>query len=222
MSLLITEQTFEDVETIIEAKGKGQKNEYFIQGVFLQGDIKNRNGRMYPMETLRKEVKRYSRSFIESDRAYGELGHPEGPTINPERISHRIVGLKEEGSNFLGKAKLANTPYGNIAKALIEDGGRLGVSSRGMGSMKTENGVNIVGDDFQLATAADIVIDPSAPAAFVEGIMEDVEWMQLTDGTWMPKFINETKDMIVKAPQDEIESLMLERFETLATHLKGE
>ena len=150
----------------------------YIEGVFLQGNIKNRNGRMYPMETLRREVGRYNENHVAKGRALGELGHPEGPTVNLDRVSHKIVSLRESGSNFIGKAKILNTPMGKIATSLVEEGVKLGVSSRGIGSLKmTREGVNIVGDDFMLATAADIVADPSAPDAFVAGIMEGKDWV---------------------------------------------
>jgi hypothetical protein len=150
----------------------------YIEGVFLQGNIKNRNGRMYPMETLRREVGRYNENHVAKGRALGELGHPEGPTVNLDRVSHKIVSLRENGSNFIGKAKILNTPMGKIAASLVEEGVKLGVSSRGIGSLKmTREGVNVVGDDFMLATAADIVADPSAPDAFVEGIMEGKDWV---------------------------------------------
>jgi len=173
---LIREE-IESVKFLVETTKSGKKSMY-IEGVFLQGNIKNRNGRMYPMETLRKEVSRYNESNIVSGRALGELGHPDGPTVNLDRVSHKIVSLKESGSNFIGKAKILNTPMGNIASSLIGEGVKLGVSSRGIGSLKpTREGVNIVGDDFMLATAADIVADPSAPDAFVEGIMEGKEWV---------------------------------------------
>ena len=172
---LITEE-IEQVEFIVEQRN-GKKNLY-IEGVFLQGNIQNRNGRMYPLETLRKEVARYNESNIVSGRALGELGHPDGPTVNLDRVSHKIVSLKESGSNFIGKAKILSTPMGKIAESLISEGVKLGVSSRGIGSLKaTREGVNIVGEDFMLATAADIVADPSAPDAFVEGIMEGKDWV---------------------------------------------
>jgi len=172
---LIREE-IESVEFIVEQKN-GKKSLY-IEGVFLQGDIKNRNGRMYPMETLRKEVARYNESNIQSGRALGELGHPDGPTVNLDRVSHKIVSLKESGSNFIGKAKILSTPMGKIASSLIDEGVKLGVSSRGIGSLQmNKEGCNIVGNDFMLATAADIVADPSAPDAFVEGIMEGKEWI---------------------------------------------
>ena len=172
---LIREE-IESVEFLVENRN-GKKSMY-IEGVFLQGNIKNRNGRMYPMETLRKEVSRYNENLFQSGRALGELGHPEGPTVNLDRVSHKIVSLKESGSNFIGKAKLLSTPMGKIASSLVEEGVKLGVSSRGIGSLKmTREGVNVVGDDFMLATAADIVADPSAPDAFVEGIMEGKDWV---------------------------------------------
>jgi hypothetical protein len=172
---LITEE-IESVEFLVESRG-GKKSMY-IEGVFLQGNIKNRNGRMYPMETLRREVGRYNENHVAKGRALGELGHPEGPTVNLDRVSHKIVSLRESGSNFIGKAKILNTPMGKIATSLVEEGVKLGVSSRGIGSLKmTREGVNIVGDDFMLATAADIVADPSAPDAFVEGIMEGKDWV---------------------------------------------
>ena len=172
---LIREEV-ESVEFIVESKN-GKKSMY-IEGVFLQGNIKNRNGRMYPMETLRREVGRYNENHVQSGRALGELGHPDGPTVNLDRVSHKIVSLRESRSNFIGKAKILSTPMGKIASSLIEEGVKLGVSSRGIGSLKqTREGVNIVGDDFMLATAADIVADPSAPDAFVEGIMEGKDWV---------------------------------------------
>ena len=169
----------EEIESVnIITESKGGKKSLFIEGIFLQGNIKNRNGRMYPMETLRKEVERYNESNIVSGRALGELGHPDGPTVNLDRVSHKIVSLKESGSNFIGKAKILNTPMGKIASNLIEEGVKLGVSSRGIGSLKqTKEGFNVVGEDFMLATAADIVADPSAPDAFVEGIMEGKDWV---------------------------------------------
>ena len=172
---LIREE-IETVEFLVESKN-GKKAMY-IEGVFLQGDIQNRNGRMYPMATLRKEVARYNENHIQSGRALGELGHPEGPTVNLDRVSHKIVSLKESGQNFVGKAKILGTPMGKIASSLIEEGVKLGVSSRGIGSLKpTKEGINVVSDDFMLSTAADIVADPSAPDAFVEGIMEGKDWV---------------------------------------------
>ena len=172
---LITEE-IESVDFIVE--NKGGRKQLYIEGVFLQADMKNRNGRVYPMATLRREVGRYNENHVQKGRALGELGHPEGPTVNLDRVSHKIVSLKESGSNFVGKAKILNTPMGKIASSLISEGVKLGVSSRGVGSLKmTREGVNVVGDDFMLSTAADIVSDPSAPDAFVEGIMEGKDWV---------------------------------------------
>ena len=169
----------EEIETVeFVTEEKNGKKSLYIEGVFLQGNIKNRNGRMYPMETLAKEVQRYNESNVVTGRALGELGHPDGPTVNLDRVSHKITSLRESGSNFIGKAKILDTPMGQIAKSLIGEGVKLGVSSRGIGSLKpTKEGFNVVGDDFMLATAADIVADPSAPDAFVEGIMEGKEWV---------------------------------------------
>lgn len=162
---------------IIEQNEEGKKD-YFIEGIFMQGGIKNRNGRMYPMETLDKEVERYNDTFVKNNRAYGELGHPDGPTINLERVSHMIKDLRREGQDYIGKAKVMDTPYGKIVKSLIDEGASLGVSSRGMGSIRTTpEGINEVQGDFQLATAGDIVADPSAPNAFVNGVMEGVDWI---------------------------------------------
>ena len=172
---LIREE-IESVEFLVEQRN-GKKSMY-IEGIFLQGDLQNRNGRMYPINVLRKEVARYNENHIQKGRALGELGHPDGPTVNLDRVSHKITSLKESGSNFIGKAKILGTPMGKIAASLVEEGVKLGVSSRGIGSLKpTREGVNVVGDDFMLSTAADIVADPSAPDAFVEGIMEGKEWV---------------------------------------------
>ena len=172
---LITEEVSR-VKFIVE--GKGAKKKMFIEGVFLQGEIKNRNGRMYPLQTLAKEVGRYNESFVSKGRALGELGHPDGPTVNLDRVSHKITSLRQEGNNFIGKAQLLSTPMGKIAQNLIGEGVTLGVSSRGVGSLKEDlHGCKVVGEDFMLATAADIVADPSAPDAFVSGIMEGKEWI---------------------------------------------
>ena len=172
---LITEE-ISTVKFITE--GKGAKKKMYIEGVFLQGDIKNRNGRMYPVGTLAKEVGRYNESFVKKGRALGELGHPDGPTVNLDRVSHKITELRQEGNNFMGKAQLLDTPMGKIAKSLIGEGVTLGVSSRGVGSLKeNRDGCKVVGEDFMLATAEDIVADPSAPDAFVSGIMEGKEWV---------------------------------------------
>jgi|TARA_B100000035_G_scaffold264447_1_gene236475 hypothetical protein len=161
---------------IVEQNEKGEKD-YFIEGIFMQSEIKNRNGRIYPKEVIQKEVKRYNKEFVEKKRAFGELGHPEGPTINLDKVSHMIEKLEEDGNNFVGRAKILSTPNGQIVKNLIDDGAKLGVSSRGLGSLESKGNAQYVKDDFQLATAGDIVADPSAPEAFVEGIMEGVEWV---------------------------------------------
>ena len=171
---LITEEVSQ-VKFIVEGKGNAKK--MYIEGVFLQGDIKNRNGRMYPVATLSKEVNRYNEAFVNKGRALGELGHPDGPTVNLDRVSHKIVSLEQKGNNFMGKAQLLDTPMGKIAKSLIGEGVTLGVSSRGVGSLREDQGCKVVGEDFMLATAADIVADPSAPDAFVSGIIEGKEWV---------------------------------------------
>ena len=196
---LITEE-IESVEFLVEQKN-GKKNMY-IEGVFLQGNIKNRNGRMYPMETLQKEVGRYIKEQVDQGRAVGELGHPDSPTVNLDRVSHKIMSLRESGSNFIGKAKiLESTPMGKIASSLLSEGVKLGVSSRGIGSLKpTKEGFNVVSDDFMLATAADIVADPSAPDAFVEGIMEGKEWV------WEGSILRERKAEEMKKRVDTLVS----------------
>ena len=169
-------EAVEDAQLIVEEDDKGAKN-YKIRGIFMQSDVKNRNGRVYPMEVLEKEVAKYNKNFINENRAFGELGHPDGPTVNLERVSHMITSLTPDGKNFIGEAKIMDTPMGKIVKNLMDEGAKLGVSSRGMGSLEQKNGANYVRDDFYLATAADIVADPSAPNAFVEGIMEGKEWV---------------------------------------------
>ena len=190
---LITEE-ISSVKFITE--GKGAKKRLYIEGVFLQGNLKNRNGRMYPVDTLAKEVGRYTESFIKKGRALGELGHPDGPTVNLDRVSHKITELRREGNNFVGKAQLLETPMGKIAKSLIAEGVTLGVSSRGIGTLKEDkDGLKVVGEDFQLATAADIVADPSAPDAFVNGIMEGKEWVW-EGGILREQFVDETKKRI--------------------------
>jgi len=173
---LISEHIEQDTDYLIEAKEDGSKS-YKIRGIFMQADIKNRNGRVYPNEVLNKEVKRYNKEYINEKRAFGELGHPDGPTVNLERASHMITALYPDGKNYIGEAKILGTPMGSIVKNLMDEGAKLGVSSRGMGSLDQKNGANYVRDDFYLATAADIVADPSAPNAFVEGIMEGKEWI---------------------------------------------
>jgi len=192
---LISEE-IQNAEYLVE-ETNGKKS-YKIKGVFLQSDIKNRNGRIYENDILTKEVDRYSKEFIDKKRAFGELGHPDGPTVNLERVSHMITSLKPEGKNFIGEAKIMDTPYGKIVKGLIDEGAQLGVSSRGMGSLVTKNGANYVGKDFYLATAADIVADPSAPDAFVEGIMENKEWVW-NNGVLIEKDIEAWKNEIKSA-----------------------
>ena len=206
---LITE-TIEDIEVLTEATSNGGKS-YKIKGVFMQADIKNRNGRVYPVETLAKEVRRYTNEFINKKRAFGELGHPDGPTVNLERVSHMITSLKPEGKNFIGEAKVMDTPYGKIVKNLIDEGAQLGVSSRGMGSIQSMQGKNIVGKDFYLATAADIVADPSAPDAFVEGIMENKEWVW-DNGILKSIEVEQYKEEIEKTRRKELAEVKADIF----------
>ena len=214
---LIREE-IESVEFFVEQKN-GKKSMY-IEGVFLQADMKNRNGRVYPMETLRREVGRYSENHITSGRALGELGHPEGPTVNLDRVSHKIVSLKESGSNFIGKAKILGTPMGKIASSLIEEGVKLGVSSRGVGSLQqTKEGYSVVGEDFMLATAADIVADPSAPDAFVSGIMEGKEWVW-DGGILREKFAEKTyKQINTLVTQKKLDEEKLNLFNDFLSNL---
>ena len=197
---LITE-TIENIEVLTEERNG--KKDYKIKGIFMQADIKNRNGRIYPVGTLAKEVKRYNEQFINKKRAFGELGHPDGPTVNLERVSHMITSLKPEGKNFVGEAKIMDTPYGKIVKNLIDEGAQLGVSSRGMGSLQSGSQGNVVGKDFYLATAADIVADPSAPAAFVEGIMEGKEWVW-DNGVLKSMEVEKYKEEIEKTKRAEL------------------
>ena len=211
---LITEQ-IEAVEFLVE--DTGSKKNHFIEGVFLQADIKNRNGRVYAMNVLEKEVGRYTESYISKDRALGELGHPEGPTVNLDRVSHKIVSLQKEGSNFIGKAKILDTPMGKIAKNLIDEGVKLGVSSRGVGSISERNGAAYVRDDFMLATAADIVADPSAPDAFVEGIMEGKEWVW-NNGILTERHIESIKNELDAATWHNLQERKVSAF---AKFLKG-
>ena len=198
---LITE-TIENIEVLTEQNANGKKD-YKIKGIFMQADIKNRNGRIYPVGTLAKEVKRYNEQFINKKRAFGELGHPDGPTVNLERVSHMITSLKPEGKNFVGEAKIMDTPYGKIVKNLIDEGAQLGVSSRGMGSLQSGSQGNVVGKDFYLATAADIVADPSAPDAFVEGIMEGKEWVW-DNGVLKSMEVEKYKEEIEKTKRAEL------------------
>ena len=209
---LIAEE-IQEVEYIVEEKEDGKKD-MKIRGIFMQADKKNRNGRVYPLPVLQKEVKRYNKEFVAEGRAFGELGHPEGPTVNFDRVSHMITKLEADGKNFVGEAKLLGTPMGEIAKALIKDGGKLGVSSRGMGSLESKGGANYVKDDFYLATAADIVADPSAPQAFVEGIMEGKEWVW-SNGILKEVEIAEIKEGIerdIRSRKANAEALALAKF----------
>ena len=218
---LISEQWSDDVNYLVEEDPKTGKKHAYIEGVMLQTEVKNKNGRIYPKEVMQKEVKRYTKEYIDNNRAYGELGHPEGPTINLERTSHLITDLKEDGNNFIGKAKILSTPMGNIVKNLLDDGARLGVSSRGMGSLKASNakgGVQMVQSDFQLATAADIVADPSAPDAFVDGVMEGVEWIW-DNGVIKAQKIEEYKHSIARARTQKLQEVKLNVFNDFLKNL---
>ena len=210
---LITE-TIENIEVLTEQNASGKKD-YKIKGVFMQADIKNRNGRVYPVQTLAKEVARYNEQFINKKRAFGELGHPDGPTVNLERVSHMITSLKPEGKNFIGEAKIMDTPYGKIVKNLIDEGAQLGVSSRGMGSIQGST----VGKDFYLATAADIVADPSAPDAFVEGIMEGKEWVW-DNGVLKSMEVEKYKQEIEKTKRAELAEAKASIFNNFLSKLK--
>jgi len=216
MKLISEEAT--NVEFLTEAKKDGGKN-YFIEGIFMQANKKNRNGRIYPTEVLQKEAKRYTTEFIAKKRAFGELGHPDGPTVNLERVSHMITELVEVDMNFMGRAKIMDTPYGKIVKNLIDEGAQLGVSSRGMGSLKAgRNGISEVQGDFYLATAADIVADPSAPDAFVAGIMEGKEWVW-DNGLLKETQIQEYKDKIEKSSRKDRENVLVEAFKDFIVKL---
>jgi hypothetical protein len=207
---LIREQVSETKFIVEEKLGKGKQ--YFIEGIFLQSELQNRNGRMYPEATMDKEVGRYIKEYVEMNRAYGELGHPDTPSINLDRVSHLIVDLRKEGTNYIGKAKILETPMGNIARGLLDGGANLGVSSRALGSLKeNKDGVQIVQDDFMLSTAADIVADPSAPDAFVRGIMEGKEWVYV-DGKFVERHIEETKRIIQKTSSKHLNEQMLREF----------
>lgn len=197
MGLKLISENLEEVEYITEENEKGEK-EYKIKGIFMQADVKNRNGRVYPFDILKKEVSNYNKNFTKQKRAFGELGHPDGPTVNLERVSHMITDLYPDGKNFIGEAKIMDTPMGKIVKSLMDEGAKLGVSSRGLGSLQQKNGASYVKDDFYLATAADIVADPSAPNAFVEGIMEGKEWIW-DNGVIKQKDIEEYKKYIKEA-----------------------
>lgn len=194
----------EEIRYLTEESKDPKKPNVFIEGVFLQSDLKNKNGRIYPKEIMQREVNRYVEENVNTKRAYGELGHPEGPTVNLDRVSHMIVSLKEDGSNYIGKAKVMDTPMGRIVKELISEGAQLGVSSRGLGTLKERGGINEVQDDFMLATAADIVADPSAPDAFVQGIMEGKEWV-FVNGRWTEQDIEQSQSIINRASSEELE-----------------
>jgi hypothetical protein len=212
-------EVFEQTNTIVESKlGKGK--EYFIEGIFLQSNITNRNNRMYSEEIMDKEVGRYIKESVDKNRAYGELGHPDTPSINLDRVSHLIVSLRKEGTNYIGKAKILETPMGMIARGLLDGGANLGVSSRALGSLQTNNeGVQIVQDDFMLSTAADIVADPSAPDAFVRGIMESKEWV-FVDGKFVEQHIEEAKRSIRKASSRNLEEAKIYAFQKFLSKIR--
>ena len=213
---LITEE-IRNVKYIVEQSKDGKKN-YSIKGIFMQSDVKNKNGRIYPQHILQREVVRYNKDFINKNRAFGELGHPEGPTVNLERVSHMIKALYPDGNNFLGEAKILDTPYGKIVKSLIDEGASLGVSSRGMGTLQNTGNANLVKDDYYLATAADIVADPSAPDAFVEGIMEGKEWVW-DNGKLKEQDIDELKLQVERAQREQRAEINARVFESFLTKL---
>lgn len=207
---LITEAS-QDIQYIVEEDKKTGNKSHHIQGIFLQSEVKNKNGRLYPRHILDREVARYNRDYVEKKRSFGELGHPDNPTINLDRVSHMITSLRPDGNNFIGKAKILDTPNGRIVKSLLDGGASLGVSTRGVGSLKPQSGYQLVQDDFHLATAADIVHDPSAPEAFVQGIMENAEWI-LTNGGWKQVEYDRAKKLIREASKSEIEDVALKVF----------
>lgn len=215
----LIKEVYEQNTIIVEEKlGKGK--EYFIEGVFLQAEVKNRNGRMYPESVMDKEVARYMENYVAKNRAYGELGHPDTPSINLDRVSHLIVDLRKEGTNYIGKAKVLDTPMGKIAKGLLDGGANLGVSSRALGSLKmNKEGVQIVQDDFMLSTAADIVADPSAPDAFVRGIMESVDWV-FVDGRFEQRQIEQTKKIIQNTPSKRLSEASIQAFQNFLNSIK--
>ena len=215
---LISEFNDYAVEPVIVESNESGKKDYFIEGIFMQSEIKNRNGRIYPKEVIQKEVKRYNKEFVEQDRAFGELGHPEGPTINLDKVSHMITKLEEDGNNFVGRAKILSTPNGQIVKNLIDDGAKLGVSSRGLGSLESKGNAQYVKDDFQLATAGDIVADPSAPEAFVEGIMEGVEWVY-ESGILKAKDVDEMQKELKTARLNKLEETKLNLWKSFVEKL---
>jgi hypothetical protein len=213
---LITEEVL-NVQYLVEEDGKGGKT-HSIEGIFMQAEKQNRNGRVYPRHILSKEVDRYNKDYVMKNRAFGELGHPDSPTINLDRVSHMITSLRPEGNNFIGKAKILDTPNGKIVKSLLDGGASLGVSTRGVGSLKPANGFQLVQDDFHLATAADIVADPSAPDAFVQGIMENAEWI-LTNQGWKAVHQERARRMLKEASSNDIEDVALKIFENYISKL---
>ena len=215
---LISEFNDYGVQPVIVEENENGKKDYFIEGIFMQSEIKNRNGRIYPKEVIQNEVKRYNKEFVQKDRAFGELGHPEGPTINLDKVSHLITKLEEDGNNFVGRAKILSTPNGQIVKNLIDDGAKLGVSSRGLGSLESKGNAQYVKDDFQLATAGDIVADPSAPEAFVEGIMEGVEWVY-ESGILKAKDIDEMQKEMKTARLNKLEETKLNLWKRFVENL---
>ena len=217
MKLISEYNDYQMTPVVIEENAKGQK-EYFIEGVFMQSEIKNRNGRVYPKEIMEKEVNRYRKEFVEKDRAFGELGHPEGPTINLDKVSHLITSLEEDGNNYVGRAKILSTPNGQIVRNLIDDGAKLGVSSRGLGSLEQKGGAQYVKDDFQLATAGDIVADPSAPEAFVNGIMEGTEWVY-ENGLLTARQFDQMRDEIRSAKSNKLEEVTIRQWKRFVESL---
>lgn len=218
----LIKEVFETTNLIVEEKGLGanKTKNYFIEGVFLQSELTNRNGRMYPESTMDREVGRYVKEYVEKNRAYGELGHPDTPSINLDRVSHMITSLKKEGTNYIGRAKILETPMGMIARGLLDGGANLGVSSRAMGSIQTNNeGVAVVQDDFMLSTAADIVADPSAPDAYVQGIMEGKEWMYI-DGKFVEKDIEEAKRVFKRASVRQLQEAKMRAFQDFLSKIR--
>jgi hypothetical protein len=213
-------EDIQEAKLIVEDKGLGKGKQYFIEGIFLQSELTNRNKRMYPEHVMDKEVARYMQEQVKNMRAYGELGHPDTPSINLDRVSHLIVDLRKEGKNYIGKAKILETPMGNIARGLLDGGANLGVSSRALGSLQlNKEGVNVVQDDFMLSTAADIVADPSAPDAFVRGIMENKEWIYI-DGKFVEQHIEEVKASVRKASSRQLEEAKLQAFQRFLSKIR--
>jgi hypothetical protein len=216
---LIREEV-QDIKYLVEQDKKTGKKSYCIEGVFMQAEKQNRNGRLYPFGTLQKEVERYNNEYVNKSRAFGELGHPDNPSINLDRVSHMITKLYPDGNNFIGKAKIVDTPMGNIVKGLLDGGACLGVSTRGVGSLKPQNGYQLVQGDFKLATAADIVADPSAPDAFVKGIMENYDWwLDNSTGMWQKKYIEESRKQIKTFSKRQIEEKALDIFKSYISKL---